>query len=408
MITSLNLGIKGKLDLIAQCEYSANQYNTLQRAIIPLELKTGMSEDYAHNGQTIIYCLLLMQQHQQLENINGLLYYLRKNKLLNIKFKPAEVLNLLMRRNFLAKFVKNLNELPGKISFPPLITNNFECNKCHMNQICSLANQTLESETKVLNFRSQVVDLEEPPTFKAYGEVEESLTISKRMYFKRWIHLLQLEEDYQKREEKEKSTQTNENTWIVEMDDEESFRKTYLQTRRPQDDQEVSIAVFSKTFQEKEKSFLLLDQFKTGDYVVITESSDLCKIRGTIVGVNFRKTSKKACNEKLYILSLEVKYLLRDVEMSKGALKAVEDRNFFAHWKLQKIKKYSPFSLMRGNVAELILHKTYTRLSELLIEEKAPKYNDLEEPYRKLLQHCKIKYTLNQDQYLAVEKVKDT
>ena len=85
-----------------------------------------------------------MQKYNQMNNVNGLLYYLRMNKLINIKFKFQEMVNLVHRRNKLAKYLKNIDQFDGNFNFPKMIDNPDECNKCYMSTICSIVNQTIE------------------------------------------------------------------------------------------------------------------------------------------------------------------------------------------------------------------------------------------------------------------------
>ena len=62
-----------------------------------------------------------MQKYNQMENVNGLLYYLRMNKLINVKFKFQEMMNLIHRRNKLAKYLKNIEQFNGDFNFPKMI-----------------------------------------------------------------------------------------------------------------------------------------------------------------------------------------------------------------------------------------------------------------------------------------------
>lgn len=405
MIISHNLGLKGKLDLVMQCEYSSNNQNTLKRAIIPFELKTGENEIYTHNGQTMLYCLLLMQKYKQYENINGLLYYLRKNKLIHIKPKSAEIVNLLIRRNFLAKFMKNLYSTSHKLELPPMLANNHECSRCYMNHVCSLVNQTLESGFKRMNSRNQVIDIEETPNFNTYHEVGGSLTLSKKHYFKHWMMLIQLEEAHEKNKENDQAIEDQEELNLIEMDNFASFREACLEynSKDSADDQALQTILFTKIFDQKERCHIFLDKYKVGDFIKITQSSLACTLKGFIDSRKFYKTAEGT--EKFYFVSLKFRNLIHDIEINEDRLLAHENDDLRILWRLEKLSK-GFYPSMRENIVSLILDEKYARLSELIIDEKPPKFKEISQKDSALLSKYKSTYNLNIDQYTALEKVR--
>ena len=130
-----------------------------------------------------------MQKYNQMNNVNGLLYYLRMNKLINVKFKFQEMVTLIHRRNKLAKYLKNIDEFDGDFNFPKMIDNPDECNKCFMSTVCSIVNQTIEykqsdkvelkntfKQRKTINL--DLHDIEEfkvNDEFKIYYEIKGSI-----------------------------------------------------------------------------------------------------------------------------------------------------------------------------------------------------------------------------------------
>ncbi len=124
-----------------------------------------------------------MQQHRQFEGVNGLLYYMHMNKLIEVKFKNHEVLSIINKRNVLAKHYKRIEKLKEATYFPPMINSPHECSRCYQNVTCALVNLTLEEkinqpgnkEKKRLHSQKSLPDLEDfqvDPSFKKYYEIE--------------------------------------------------------------------------------------------------------------------------------------------------------------------------------------------------------------------------------------------
>ena len=131
-----------------------------------------------------------MQTYKQTDGINGLLYYMKSNKLIEIKFKPNEVFSLLQRRNALAKYQKRYEKSRDGYSFPPMINSPHDCNRCYQSLTCSLVRLTLEDSTskgnknlKRLNSSRSLPDIEDfqiDPKFQQYHEIESKHLIHKR------------------------------------------------------------------------------------------------------------------------------------------------------------------------------------------------------------------------------------
>ena len=58
------------------------------------------------------------------------------------------MMNLIHRRNKLAKYLKNIEQFNGDFNFPKMIDNPGECNRCFVSSICSVVNQTIENKTR--------------------------------------------------------------------------------------------------------------------------------------------------------------------------------------------------------------------------------------------------------------------
>jgi len=131
-----------------------------------------------------------MQQHKQYEGVNGILYYMKLKKLIEVKFRNFEVFSIINKRNLLAKHYKKFEKSNDGACFPPMINNASECNRCYQNFACSVINLTLEDQKQkkpVNNSRKRlfpqktmpadIEDLQVDPAFKQYYEVESIFPI---------------------------------------------------------------------------------------------------------------------------------------------------------------------------------------------------------------------------------------
>lgn len=407
-IVSYNMGIKGKLDLIVQIEYTSK--NQLKRAIIPFELKTGENEYHGNNWQTILYCLLVMQKYKQSQDVNGILYYLRKKKLIQIVPRQDEVIYLLIRRNFLAKFLKVLYNKTDEISLPPMITSVRECNNCKMNVLCSMVNMTLEkgsdnSLRRIDSKSNDMMDIEDTPKFGAYQQVEEELTISQKVYFKHWMLLIHQEEAVEKNKEYEESDENQLKINLIEMDNFADFRELCVKRNHESSNsyQNMPIIAFSTVFDDKNKCHMFLEKYKNGDYVKITQSGLDCIMKGYIESRRFHRT-KDGLN-KFYAISFKLKLLPHTLQLNYERLPAFgEEEELRIIWKITNIQK-DYFPIMRGNLVDLIRNPNCTRLSDLIIEEVAPKFRDLTDEEEKLIKQMKLPFVFNNDQLSALSQV---
>jgi hypothetical protein len=124
-----------------------------------------------------------MQKYKQFENVNAMLYYLKQNKLIDVKFKNFEVLAILQRRNKLAKYLKRLETSKEFPVLPPMINSPYDCNKCYNSVGCAFLHilsdkpKILYPKKKLYSQRS-VVDIEDfnvSPDFKLYYEMESTI-----------------------------------------------------------------------------------------------------------------------------------------------------------------------------------------------------------------------------------------
>lgn len=124
-----------------------------------------------------------MQKYKQFDGVSGLLYYMKLNKLVEVKFRNFEVFSLINRRNSLAKHFKRYEKSKDGSYFPPMINSPHDCNRCYQSLACSLVRLTLEDKPKRASNPSKkrlfpqrslpdIEDFQIDPTFKQFYEVE--------------------------------------------------------------------------------------------------------------------------------------------------------------------------------------------------------------------------------------------
>ena len=134
-----------------------------------------------------------MQHHKQLEGVSGLLYYLKLNKLIEVKFRNHEVFSIINKRNLLAKCHKKSEKTKEASYFPPMINSAHECNRCYQNITCALVKLTLEEPSKTGNINSKkrlysqkslpdIEDFKVDPSFQKFYEVESKFLAKNNLF----------------------------------------------------------------------------------------------------------------------------------------------------------------------------------------------------------------------------------
>ncbi|XP_072934739.1 DNA replication ATP-dependent helicase/nuclease DNA2 [Epargyreus clarus] len=198
------LGLKGKID--ATLQVTIHERSGKQRAIVPLELKSGKASMSAeHRGQLVLYCMMLGLQRKEdpasaLQR--GLLLYLRDRiDLREVSCGYPERRDLIMLRN---ELVQHLATGPKEVdtdqlvdieeaasllqqSLPDPVHNENACTKCPYLTACSLhlwhtTGPTVSERHPLTKLRSAALGHLSPKHIK---------------YFLHWSSLLRLEEKEQ-------------------------------------------------------------------------------------------------------------------------------------------------------------------------------------------------------------------
>ncbi|OUM60652.1 hypothetical protein PIROE2DRAFT_13557, partial [Piromyces sp. E2] len=191
-------GLKGKIDASIQIKVSDN-YDDEKAYVVPLELKTGRNSDSInHRAQTIIYTLLMSDRYD-VNVLTGLLYYLKKNRLIDIPILRDEVRSIIMNRNRIAYYVLISDSLP-----PPIQNSEYKCRSCYKLQTCSLYHKLYDKSDGNPN---NVYSILERETF--------FLTKKHAEFFKQWERLITNEEEILQQFKKE--------IWCLRSDERQSI-----------------------------------------------------------------------------------------------------------------------------------------------------------------------------------------
>jgi DNA replication ATP-dependent helicase Dna2 len=192
MMWSIKWGLKGATDASVQANFTTSS-KPLSRSdaatVVPLELKTG-SKVYTgaeHQGQVILYTLLLTERYQQLCQ-DGLLMYVPGIESNRIAAMATHVRGLVIARNNYASAIARVKAVGSSTSaqvFPPMIRKRRECERCFQVNECVLHHAAVE------NGSGESSGLDEFFTGKT-----GHLTESDFAYFKKWNYMLDLEQQY--------------------------------------------------------------------------------------------------------------------------------------------------------------------------------------------------------------------
>lgn len=197
MMWSIKWGLKGATDASVQARFTTpSEASSRNRngegdtsVVLPLELKTG-SKVYAgveHQGQVILYTLLLTERYQQMCR-DGLLMYVPGIESNRIAAMATHVRGLVIARNNYASAMARVKAVGSSTSaqvFPPMIRMRRECERCFQVDECVLHHAAVE------NGSGESSGLDEFFTGKT-----GHLTDADFAYFKKWTYMIDLEQQH--------------------------------------------------------------------------------------------------------------------------------------------------------------------------------------------------------------------
>lgn len=193
MMWSIKWGLKGATDASVEATFTSNslgfQSTRADKVVLPLELKTG-SKMYAgveHQGQVILYTLLLKERYRQ-KCRDGLLMYVPGIETNRISAMATHIRGLVIARNKFASSMAKVKAMGSSTSsqvFPPMLRSRRDCERCFQVDECVLHHAAVENGT------SDSSGLDELFTNKLSHLSELDLS-----YFKRWNRMIDLEQQY--------------------------------------------------------------------------------------------------------------------------------------------------------------------------------------------------------------------
>ncbi|USP74160.1 hypothetical protein yc1106_01434 [Curvularia clavata] len=170
-------GLKGNIDATVQVTMRDDQGE--RTLTVPFEVKTGKnSSNAAHVAQTALYNLLLSNRYD-VDIAYGILYYLETSDISRIPAIRNDIIHMIIKRNELACYVRD------RIELPPVLKEDFKCQKCYAQEACFLYHNLVEDGNgDMLNKKAK----------ERYDELVAPLQPSHREFMKKWDTLLTKEE----------------------------------------------------------------------------------------------------------------------------------------------------------------------------------------------------------------------
>lgn len=170
-------GLKGNIDATVQVTMRDDQGE--RTLTVPFEVKTGKnSSNAAHVAQTALYNLLLSNRYD-VNIAYGILYYLETSDISRIPAIRNDIIHMIIKRNELACYVRD------RIELPPVLKEDFKCQKCYAQEACFLYHDLVEEgKGDMLNKKAK----------ERYDELVAPLQSSHREFMKKWDTLLTKEE----------------------------------------------------------------------------------------------------------------------------------------------------------------------------------------------------------------------
>ncbi|DAZ96408.1 TPA: hypothetical protein N0F65_012489 [Lagenidium giganteum] len=150
MMWSIKWGLKGATDVSVQgvIRHSNQASTNNTKCVIPVELKTG-SKVYAgieHQGQVILYTLLLNERYRQ-QSQDGLLLYVPGIETNRIQAMASHIRGLIKVRNRFASSIARVKAIGGATmqELPPMLRRRRDCERCFQQSECLLHHAAVEN-----------------------------------------------------------------------------------------------------------------------------------------------------------------------------------------------------------------------------------------------------------------------
>ncbi|KAL4508408.1 hypothetical protein ABPG72_003712 [Tetrahymena utriculariae] len=375
------LGLKGQIDCVFSCEVEEqiiNEEGRKYKCLLPFELKTGGKKKQIYEDQNLFYCLLLNQKYDRKQNLEGFLYYLSLNDLTTSCPTKQYSVNLLNRRNKIAKFIKNM-ETKGKM--PEININRPDiCKFCYEKEAC-YANQIVEDFENIKDIEDLPQNYKLNEQFQYFHQFYDSLTEGSKFYLKKWIDLIQMEQQCDsdiKKDKKQKLLNEADNQLIFMTENFDSFFSSQVEqlqtssynlsdnslnqsqsslyskdcSRESSASQKEyeHIIYLRKTCPSLSKLIAISEFYKEGESFVLYQMDIKCKFKAIL--------EEKTLQEQNYSIILKLKSLQAQVNFDKKKVDKVLQSKIgnTLYWSIESYNK-DQYPDQRQNVLNLILNK---------------------------------------------------
>lgn len=378
-IWSPTYGLKGKIDasvqaVITDVEDASNPF-TIAKSMrttvthpAPLEIKTGRAvAGMEHRAQTTLYTLLMGERYSA-EIPSGLLYYTQSEEVVRVPAARNEVRALMMRRNELAGWImrrirqgqtREAERDVEEVFLPPTIDNERVCGKCYTVDTCMLYRKAVE----------QVEDTDSPIA-DIYHLKTSHLTSAHTAFFKKWEHLVGLEEHDLVHFRKE--------LWTMRAEERERYGRCFANmvfdvTFKPhpssRQSKEGKIHSFTYRFVRRgaaesgNPGNLLNGQMNTGDAVTVSVEPNLLAFA------------------KGYITELTPDHVVVGVDhaldMTSIRARTRASTDDLVVFRIDRDELGGGMARIRDNLAQLFYADGCTRLRALVVDLVPPRFGDL-------------------------------
>ncbi|GJE93896.1 DNA replication ATP-dependent helicase/nuclease DNA2 [Phanerochaete sordida] len=372
-------GLKGKVDasvqaVVADIEDATNPFTaakpTRRTAAhpAPLEIKTGRAvAGMEHRAQTMLYTLLMAERYGA-EVPSGLLFYTQSEEVVRVPTVRNEVRALMMRRNELAGWImRRIRQGEAKKAeveveeafLPPTIDDPRICGKCFSVDTCMLYRKAVE----------QVED-EDSPIADIYELKTSHISQTHADFFKKWEHLIGLEEHDVVRFRKE--------LWTMRADERERCGRAFadmaldtsfkLSDVRTPPSKDAKIHSYTYRFTKHaatptpHSGSLLNGQMNVGDAVTVSVEPTLLAFA------------------KGYIVELTPTHVVLGVDHALDAA-ALRTRLRPAPpalvFRIDRDELGGGMARIRDNLAQLFYADGHARLRALVVDAAPPRFGDL-------------------------------
>ncbi|KAL4456950.1 hypothetical protein ABPG74_014588 [Tetrahymena malaccensis] len=375
------LGLKGQIDCVFSCEVEEqipDEKNKKYKCFLPFELKTGGKKKQIYEDQNLFYCLLLNQKYDRKQNLEGFLYYLSLNDLSTLCPTKQYSVNLINRRNKLAKFIKNM-ETQGKM--PEINTNRPDiCKFCYEKEAC-YANQIVEDFENIKDIEDLPENYKLNQQFEYFHNFYDSLTEGSKLYLKKWINLIQMEQQCDsdiKKDKKQKLLNEADNQLIFKTENFDQFFSSQVdqlqsssyslsinsQTQSQSSLQSKDCSRDSNASQKEQEYFIYLRKecpslskliaigefYKESESFVLQQMDIKCKFKAVLV--------EKTLQEQNHFIILKLKSIQGQVNFDKKKVEKILQSKIgnSLYWSIESYNK-DQYPDQRQNVLNLILNK---------------------------------------------------